>query len=139
MGRLRRRSARHFEREGLHPGNTRIQDVADGLASCVLDRLLSRYSEAPVRTASWGWGKYGKAAITTLGEAITKNNDIQAEKILLTQVSAHLPKEAVAAIFRVDVSDTSVEVFQRAYDMALGMTTGQTPKMIEYQDLEPED
>ena len=86
----------------------------------------------------WFWNKYGRAGLKKVGEAI-QNGDLQAAKIALTTVGNHLPKEAVAAIFKVDVSTKSVEVFNRAYDLALEMTRGTAPKMIEYQDAEIEE
>jgi hypothetical protein len=93
------------------------------------NKLATAYSDDLL----WFWNKYGRAGLKKVGEAI-QNGDLQAAKIALTTVGNHLPKEAVAAIFKVDMSTNSAEVFNRAYDLALQMTSGTAPKMIEYQD-----
>ena len=45
----------------------------------------------------------------------------------------------MAAVFKVDVTATSVDTFNQAYELALKMATGTSPKMLEYQDIDPEN
>ena len=108
-----------------HKGGGRPTGSRNKLATAYSDDLL------------WFWNKYGRAGLKKVGEAI-QNGDLQAAKIALTTVGNHLPKEAVAAIFKVDMSTNSAEVFNRAYELALQMTNGsapQSPKLIEHQDI----
>ena len=84
-----------------HKGGGRPSGSRNKLATAYSDDLL------------WFWNKYGRAGQKKVGEAI-QNGDPHAAKIALTTVGNHLPNEAVAAIFKVDMNTNSAEVFSQA-------------------------
>ena len=83
------------------------------------------------------WKRYGPGCLDTLGKAPI-DGDINAAKALVNAVGSHLPKEAIAKIYKVSLDANPAAIFQGAYDLALAMTSGtapQAPRLIEHQDL----
>jgi hypothetical protein len=107
------------------PGGGRKLGSRNKLASQFSDDLYAK------------WRRYGPSCLDTLAKA-GKDGDIGAAKAFVGAVGGHLPKEAVSAIFSVDVSATSVDAFSTAYALALKLASGTAPRLIEHNELDDE-
>jgi hypothetical protein len=89
------------------------------------NRLATQFSDDLYKK----WKRYGPGTLDTFGKAAI-NGDIAAAKAFVGAVSGHLPREAVARVYSVNMAANPEAIFQAAYDMALEMANGTAPKMI---------